>query len=68
MIAALLMASLVIIFFRTALLLLDWRWSAAIAIGAGFGTQMWSTASRGMWSHTWEMTLSGLVIYLLLRG
>ena len=68
LLAALLMASLVVIFFRTALLLLDWRWSAIVAMAAGLGTQVWSTASRGMWSHTWEMTLAGLVVYLLLAS
>jgi hypothetical protein len=68
MLAALLMATLVIIFFRTALLMLDWRWSAVIAIGAGLGTQLWSTASRGMWSHSWEIVLGGLVVGLLLSA
>src|SRR5579872_375732 len=68
MLAALLMASLVVIFFCTAMLLLDWRWSAIVAIGAGLGTQVWSTASRGMWSHTWEITLTALVVYLLLAS
>ncbi len=68
MLAALLMASLVVIFFRTAMLQLDWGWSAIIAVGAGLGTQVWSTASRGMWSHTWEMTLTALAVYLLLAS
>ena len=66
--AALLMASLVLVFFRTALLMLDWRWSAVVAIGAALGTSVWSTASRGMWAHTWEMMLGGIVVYLLLAG
>jgi hypothetical protein len=68
LLAALLMASLVVIIFRTALLLLDWRWSAIVAAAAGLGTQVWSTASRGMWSHTWAITLAGLVVYLLLAS
>ena len=68
MLAALLMASLLVIIFRSALLLLDWRWSAAIATGAGFGTQIWSTASRGLWSHSWEIVLSAMVVYLLLSA
>ena len=62
------MASLVVVFFRTATLMLDWYWSAIIAIGAGLGTSLWSTASRGMWAHTWEMMLGGIVVYLLLAG
>jgi hypothetical protein len=68
MLAALLMASLAIIFFRTAMLQLDWGWSAIVAIGAGLGTQVWSTASRGMWSHTWEILLTALAVYLLLAS
>jgi hypothetical protein len=68
LLAALLMASLVVVFFRTATLMLDWYWSAIIAIGAGLGTSLWSTASRGMWAHTWEMMLGGIVMYLLLAG
>jgi hypothetical protein len=68
MLAALLMASLVIICFQTALLLLDWRWSAIIALGAGLGTQMWSTASRAMWSNTWEILLGGLAVIVLLSA
>jgi hypothetical protein len=66
--AAFLMASLVITFFRSARLLLDWRWSAVIALGAGLGTQIWSTTSRGMWSNTWEIVLGGLVVSLLLSA
>lgn len=66
MLAALLMASLVIVFFRTALLMLEWQWSAIVAIGAGFGTSVWSSASRGMWAHTWEIMLGGIVAYMLL--
>jgi hypothetical protein len=68
LLAALLMASLVVVFFRTSMTLLDWRWSAIIAMSAGLGTQLWSTASRGMWSHTWEIVLCGLVVMLLLSA
>jgi hypothetical protein len=68
LLAALLMASLVVIFFRTAVLMLDWKWSFIVAIAAGLGTSVWSTASRGMWAHTWEMTLGGIVAYVLLAS
>ena len=66
MLAALLMASLVVVFFRTALLMLNWQWSTLVAISAGLGTSVWSTASRGMWAHTWEIMLGGVVVYILL--
>ena len=62
------MASLVLVFFRTAMLMLNWRWSAVVALGAGLGTSVWSTASRGMWAHTWEMMLAGIVGYVLLAS
>ncbi len=68
LLAALLMASLVVVFFRTATLMLDWLWGTSIAIGAGLGTSLWSTGSRGMWSNSWEMMLVGLLVYLLLSG
>ena len=68
LLAALLMASLVVVFFRTAMLMLDWRWSAIVAIGAGLGTSVWSTASRGMWAHTWEIVLGGFVASILLEN
>jgi hypothetical protein len=64
----LLMASLVVVFFRTALLMLDWRWSVGVALGAGLGTSVWSTASRGMWAHTWELMLAGIVVNQLLAA
>ena len=64
--AALLMASLTVVFFRTALLLLPLSWSVVLALGGAFSTQIWSTASRVLWSHTWQILLSGLAIYMLL--
>lgn len=64
--AALLMAILTVIFFRTALLLLPLSWSVVLALGGAFSTQIWSAASRALWSHTWEILLLGLAIYMLL--
>ncbi len=63
--AALLMAGLTIIFFRTALLMLPLSWSTVLAVGGIFSTQVWSTASRVLWSHTWEIFLLGIAVYLL---
>jgi hypothetical protein len=65
--AALLMATLAVIFFFTARLLLPLRWSAVVALGGALGTQVYSTASRALWSETWGILLLGIVIYLLLR-
>ncbi|MBD0325087.1 MAG: hypothetical protein ICV68_01570 [Pyrinomonadaceae bacterium] len=63
--AALLMATLAVIFFYTARLLLPIAWSACLAIGATLGTQIWSTASRAMWTDTWGILLLGIVILML---
>ena len=67
LLASLLMAGLTLVIFRTALLLLGVMPSLFIAGGTAFGTQVWSTASRAMWSHTWLILLGGLVAYSLLR-
>src|SRR5205085_3150431 len=64
--AALLMAILTVVFFRTALLVVPFSWSITLALGAAFSTQIWSTASRVLWSHTWEILLLGIVTYLLI--
>jgi hypothetical protein len=37
-------------------------------LSAAFGTQIWSTASRGLWSHTWETLLVSVAIFLLVRN
>jgi hypothetical protein len=67
MLASLLMAGFILIVFRTSHLLLGAMPSLLIASGTAFGTQVWSTASRVMWSHTWLIFLGGLVGYSLLR-
>jgi hypothetical protein len=64
--AAILMAALACIFFYTSRLVLPLSWSVVVALGGALGTQIWSTASRGMWSHTWGILLLGIVIYMLL--
>jgi hypothetical protein len=67
MLAALLMAGYSLVVFRMALSLLSIGPAAAIAVGTAFGTQVWSTASRAMWAHTWFILLGGLVAYSLLK-
>ena len=65
LVASVLMAVLASVFFLTARLVLSPSWSMIVALGAAFGTQVWSTASRVLWSHTWGIVLVGLVILLL---
>jgi hypothetical protein len=64
--AALLMAGLTALFFLTSRLLLPLLWSMLIALGAALGTQVWSTASRGLWSDTWALALLGFVVFMVL--
>jgi hypothetical protein len=66
--ASLLMAALGLVFYLTARLLLA-RWlSLIVALGGALGTQIWSTAARGLWAHTWNALLWGVVLWLLLRA
>jgi hypothetical protein len=65
--AAMLMAALTCVIFATARLLLPDSWSILVSLATAFGTSIWSTASRALWSHTWQTFLYGIVVYLLLR-
>jgi hypothetical protein len=65
--AALLMAGLSVIIFFTCRLVLPFAWSGLITAATAFGTQIWSTASRAMWSQTWGIFVLGLIIWLILR-
>ncbi len=62
------MALLSVIFFYTARLLLPVSWSVVVAFGGALGTQVYSTASRALWSETWGILLLGVVIFLLVRS
>ncbi len=66
--AAFLMALLAVILFRVALVRLGIGASLILAAGAAFGTQIWSTASRAMWSQTWDILLTGVVVWMLVAG
>ncbi|HEY2847945.1 MAG TPA: hypothetical protein VGI80_09010, partial [Pyrinomonadaceae bacterium] len=64
-IAAFLMAVLAVIFFFIARNFLAVGPSVIATIGGTLGTQVWSTASRGLWADTWGIALLGLVILML---
>src|SRR5438876_2206025 len=64
--AAILMAAFACAVFFTSRLLLPLGWSALIAFSVALGTQVLSTASRGLWSDTWGILLVGFVVYMLL--
>jgi len=65
--AAVLCAAIVVVVFETAILFLSCGWSLAIALAAGFGTPLWSSASRSLWSQTWYMVLISLFIWELVK-
>lgn len=65
--AALLMAGLTCLLFGMAHLVLDESSSLLVALGAGLGSPIWSTASRSVWPQTWLIFLAGWVAYLLLK-
>src|ERR1019366_1151432 len=54
-VASLLMAALTCVIFHPALMMLPIRWSMVVALGTALGTQILSTAARGLWSHTWQI-------------
>src|SRR5215471_8894694 len=46
--------------------LLPLPWPLAIALGAAFGTSVWSSASRSLWPQTWAVLLTTIAIWILL--
>jgi len=66
--AALAMAALAVLFFATARLRLPPAAATWVAVGGAFGTQVWSTASRSLWSHGFAVALLTAALYLLLRA
>lgn len=65
--AAVLCAAIVVVVFETAILFLSCGWSLAIALGSAFGTPLWSSASRSLWSQTWYIALISLFIWELVK-
>jgi len=60
-------AFIVWLFFDIAALTLPLGWSFTMAISAAFGTQIWSSASRSLWPHNWNLLLLTVAISLLVR-
>lgn len=65
-IASLLMATLTCVIFHMASIMLPTQWSLVVALGAALGTQILSTASRGLWSQTWQILVLGVLVDALL--
>ena len=66
--ASILMAAFAGVVFLTARLLLPIPWALVVTFASAFGTQVFSTTSRGLWSDTWGVLLTGLAGFLLLRS
>jgi hypothetical protein len=67
-IAALAMGALVSGSYAVARLLLGVAASAGVASALALSTQVWSTASRALWSHTFLILLVGIALGILLRA
>ena len=67
-IASVLMAGLTCVFLAMALKMIPVSWSVVVALGASMGSQILSTASRGLWAHTWEIVILGLIAQSLLSA
>ncbi|MGB0061104.1 hypothetical protein, partial [Candidatus Binatus sp.] len=67
-IASVLMAGLTCVFFAMAVMMLPVSWSVVVALGAALGSQILSTASRGLWAHTWEIFILGLIAHSILSA
>ena len=65
LLAAALMGALTAVCFLTARLFLPLLPSLVAALVAAFATPVWSTASRGLWSLTWQLLLIGLSLLQL---
>jgi hypothetical protein len=64
--ASILAALTGVVFYALGRRLLSPGWSVALALAAALGSQLWSTASRSMWSHTWGLLLLALALLVLL--
>lgn len=66
--AAVLCALIVVVLYKASRHCLHVGASLLIAIGAGFGTSLWSTASRALWSHAWLVLVLSLAVLELVRA
>jgi len=64
-IAADVSAAIIVLFFVLCRFYCSPAVSAAIALGFAFGSPVWSTLSRSLWSHTWMVALLSLALVLI---
>jgi hypothetical protein len=63
--SAALMALFCVLVYEIARSKLPPRWSFVVAAVTAFGTPVWSTATRALWSQTWTLLLIGAAAYVL---
>lgn len=68
LIAEIVSAAFVAIVFMMARLWLPSAYSCGVALVMAFGTQLLSTTSRALWSHTWGVLLILIAILLLIKN
>lgn len=66
--ASLITAATATVLYLMARQLLPTSWSLVITLAAALGSQLWSIASRVLWSHTWGLLLLSSALWLLLRS
>jgi hypothetical protein len=66
--AAVTMGALASVSFLTYRRFLPLWGSVAVTLALALGSQVWSTASLGLWSHTWGILLLGVGLFILVRG
>ena len=65
LLASLLMAATAALFFEIGMRAqLPVFWSVILAVGGAFGSQIWSSASRTLWSQSWEVLLASCAVLL----
>jgi hypothetical protein len=67
-IAASLMAMTCLVIFATARRFLSIPAALLVVLVSALGTPIMSTASRGLWAHTWGLFLLATALWLLVRG
>lgn len=66
--AAIICSVILVQIFLLARLMLPLYWALSVAVVSGFGTQIVSTLSRGVWSDTWALLISLFAIHHLLAS
>lgn len=67
LIAALLMSISTVIIYTIAFDVIPFHWAITVAVAFAFGTQIWSTASRALWTNTWSIFFASILAIFMIR-